>query len=164
MKGITLIGMPGAGKSTIGRQLAGRLNWQFIDLDLILEENIGQKLAEFIKEKGEQAFLDLEEKSALKFNLANAVFSPGGSIVYCSKAMKKIKQETAIFFLDLPVEEIKKRLGNNPETRGIIGLASKGLENLFEERRALYKKYSDYVIFCQNGGDEEIIEKILNLI
>jgi|SRR3989344_761382 len=161
MKGISLIGMPGAGKSTIGRQLAGRLNWRFVDLDSVLEEKTGQPPAEFIKEKGERAFLDLEEKSALELDLANAVFAPGGSIVYCQKAMEKIRRETAVFFLDWPVEEIKKRLAPNPLERGIIGLASQGIENLFTERRPLYQSWAHHTILCSSDLEKEIIDQII---
>ena len=161
MKGISLIGMPGAGKSTIGRQLAGRLNWRFVDLDSVLEEKTGQPPAEFIKEKGERAFLELEGKLALGLDLTKIVFAPGGSIIYCQKAMEKIRRETTVFFLDWPVEEIKKRLAPNPLERGIIGLASQGIENLFTERRPLYQSWAHHTILGKNSSEQEVIVQII---
>lgn len=163
MKGITLIGMPGVGKSTIGRQLAERLGWRFIDLDLVLEEKTGQKPADFIKEKGEPKFLNLEEKSALELDLADAVLAPGGSIIYCSEAMEKLKKETKIFYLNLPLEKIKERLGSRVEQRGIIGLAKSGLEELFNQRDFLYRNYAQQIIFCSDCDDGQIIEQIKKL-
>jgi len=162
MKGITLIGMPGAGKSVIGKQLANQLGWNFIDLDILLKEKEGKDLIEIIREKGEREFVELETKYALELTLANTVFSPGGSIVYSPRAMEKLNSETNIIYLDVPFEEIKNRLAGDLETRGIIGLALNGLDNLFKERVLLYQNFSHHTISCAGSSEKEIINQIYN--
>lgn len=163
-KGITLIGMPGAGKSTIGKKLAKNLNWQFLDLDILIQKKTGQFPGEFIKENGEKEFLKLEEELALGLNLGETVFSPGGSIIYAQAAMAKLQSETAIFYLELSLKELKRRLGENPEQRGIVGFAKLGLESLFRQRNLLYRNYAEHIISCSGYGNREIIEKIKSLV
>lgn len=137
--------MPGVGKSTIGKELAKKLDYKFIDTDKLIEKKFGLKLYKLIQNVGEDKFLEIEEKTNLelgKFN--NCVISPGGSIVYSSKAMEFLKKSSIVIFLDSRIEIITKRLINQ-ETRGIIGL-KKGLKNLFKERQELYKRYADIII------------------
>ncbi|HUZ92799.1 MAG TPA: shikimate kinase, partial [Candidatus Paceibacterota bacterium] len=95
--GITLIGMPGSGKSTIGKLLSKRLSFRFIDLDLFIKEKGGESHDTIANVQGESALLGLEEKYALALDLDRAVFSPGGSIIYSKKAMEKLRKETAVF-------------------------------------------------------------------
>ncbi len=159
-KGISFIGMPGAGKSIIGKQLAGLLGWDFVDLDDLIREKEGQDLIEIIQERGERGFVELEETYALRLDLANTVFSPGGSIIYSPRAMDRLQSETDVIYLDWPLEEVKKHLGDNLETRGIIGLALNGLDNLYKERVLLCQKLAHHTIQCANLNQEEIIDKI----
>lgn len=163
-KGITLIGMPGAGKSTIGKQLAELLGWKFVDLDVLINKGESQSPAEIIRERGEREFIELEEKYVLALDLAEIVFSPGGSIIYSPKAMAKLQSETNIVYLDLPLEEIRKRLGRNLEPRGIIGLALSGLDNLYRERILLYQKFAHHTVSCAGLNEKEIIDKIYKLL
>lgn len=164
MKGVTLIGMPGAGKSTIGKLLAKRLNYQFVDLDIFMTQKENQGISEILKEKGDGGFIGLEEKYALGLNLANTVFSPGGSIIYSPKAMEKIKNETLVVYLSQPLSEIKRRLGKNLSARGIVGLKERGLAELFAERMPLYRKSAHCAIECSGLNDEEVINKIITLL
>lgn len=174
MKAITLIGMPGAGKSTIGKVLADRLGfsagggpasgWKFVDLDVVIKEKEGKSHAEIAKKKGDDALVKIEETYTLGLDFDRVVFSPGGSIVYSPRAMEKLRRETWIIYLDLPFEEIRKRLGENLETRGIVGLAQKGLEGLFAERTPFYQKYAHHIINCLNLSDAEVVQKIYALL
>ena len=166
---VTLIGMPGVGKSTIGRLLADRLGFGFVDLDVLIHQQEGVGHSDILKEKGEEALLKLEEDYALKLDFIAAVnksavrglvFSPGGSIIYSEKAMAKLHSETTILFLDLPFLEIKKRLGNKAEHRGIVGLSKKTLEDIFKERLPMYRLAADHTINCVGLADEEVVEKI----
>ncbi len=159
-KGLTLIGMPGSGKSTIGKLLAGNLGWRFLDLDIHIKDRIGMSHSEILEEKGDREFIRLEGDLALNLDYDRLVFSPGGSIVYSAQAMDRVKKETEIFYLLLPVSEIRERLGSGINGRGIVGLKEKGLDRLFEERDILYRKYADKILDC--GGLDK--NDIVNLI
>lgn len=164
MKGITLIGMPGAGKSTIGKLLAKKLGYKFVDLDFLIKEKEGRSHADILEKDGVEALLGVEEKHTLDLDLDKIVFSPGGSIIYSPEAMEKLKDETRIIYLELPLGDIKKRLGKNIETRGIVGLKEKGPENLFQERTPLYESFADHIIHCANLEDKKIVEKINEIL
>jgi len=162
---ITLIGMPGVGKSSIGKKLAKELGCSFIDTDKLIEKNTGLKLQTIIDKRGEKEFLIIEEKTILNLgNLHNSVISPGGSVIYSEKAMKFLKKISRIVFLYSTFEDIQKRL-KNTETRGIVGLKNKDFKALFDERIHLYKRYADITIeipkiFDSNKIVAEIINKI----
>lgn len=159
-KGITLIGMPASGKSTIGKLLAKKLGWKFIDLDILIKVQGGKSHADILAEQGDSALLNLEEFYTLGLNLADTVFSPGGSIVYSARAMEKLGKETEIIYLNLPMEEIRRRLGAAINDRGIVGLREKGLEKLYEERDSLYRQYSHRVIDCSRLKEDDILKKL----
>ena len=161
MTGITLIGMPASGKSIIGRALAKRLNFKFIDLDDLILEKEGRSHAEILAESGKDKLLEIEEKYTLGLDLHNTVFSPGGSIIYSETAMKKLQNETLIFYLELPLEKLKERLSNKVASRGIVGLEGKGIAGLFKERAPIYQKFAHHTINCTNLKDEDCIDEIL---
>ena len=157
---ITLIGMPGCGKSTIGKMLAEKLGWDFVDLDSLIKETTGKNHAEVLAESGDQEFIKLEGELALGINFNKLIFAPGGSIIYSPEAMDKLKKETGIFYLYLPIEEIKSRLRDSLWSRGVVGLKNKGPENLFEERDILYRKYAEKIIDCGGLSKKEILKII----
>ena len=160
MKSITLIGMPGVGKSTIGRILAERLGFKFVDLDVLIYDKEGKSHDVVARESGDHKLMELENKYTLELDLTNTIFSPGGSIVYSPQAMEKLQNETNIIYLDLPLEELKGRLSHNLETRGIVGLTEKGLDGLFAERTPLYRKFAHHIVDCLGLNEEEIINRI----
>lgn len=153
--------MPGVGKSTIGKKLAEKLSWKFLDLDIFLREKTQKSPSELIQKIGEPGFLQMEAVATMGLDLQETVFAPGGSIIYAAPAMEKLKKETKIFYLSLPLAEIRKRLEENLETRGIIGLNEKGLENLYRERAALYRKYAGSEISCVDRSPEQIIDDLI---
>ena len=164
MRGITFIGMPGSGKSTIGKQLAERLGLDFIDLDIFIKEHEGQSHDAFLDAHGNSGLVNLEEAHTLRLNLKNTVFAPGGSIIYSSPAMEKLKNETTGIFLDVPLPEIVRRLGPNIEARGIVGLKEKGLSGVFNERIPLYKTQAHYTIPFSHQTIAEIVEEIIRIL
>ncbi len=143
---ITLIGMPGVGKTTLGKELAKKLNYDFIDVDDIIEKKAKLKLQQIITRFGDNEFLKIEEKCVLELGEPdNCIISTGGSIVYSAEAMKFLKKISVVIFLDDSLKNINNRISNR-STRGIIGLKKKGLEALFNERAPLYKKYADITV------------------
>ncbi|MFP4654914.1 MAG: shikimate kinase [Methanohalobium sp.] len=165
---ITIIGMAGAGKSTIGKLLAKKLGYRFIDIDKVVEQKSRKSLQELIDSEGERALLELEEETVLGIQLNSTdkyVISPGGSIIYSRPAMEFLKTQSTVIFLDVSFEIITKRLSNFA-TRGMVGIRNKSLKELFDERRILYNKYADITIKLdkQNKVSETVdhIIKCLN--
>jgi len=161
---ITLIGMAGAGKSTIGKILAKRLGYSFIDIDRLITENTGMPLQTLIDKQGDRALIRYEEEAILGLGqIDRYVISPGGSVVYSEKAMEHLKRISKIIFLDTSFRIIVKRLPN-ARKRGIVGLRDRSLKELFEERMSLYQRYSDFSIKLKGKESiQEVIEKIVEL-
>ncbi|MFH1255882.1 MAG: shikimate kinase [Candidatus Diapherotrites archaeon] len=163
---ITLIGMPGSGKSVIGKELAELLGYRFIDSDRTIEEKTGMKLQQIIDKFGYEKFIKIEEAAVIgcvKKNNCECVFSPGGSVVYCAKAMDSLRKNSLIVFLDAPFKSIYSRTENR-DTRGIVGLKNKSLEELFDERLALYKKYAGLTVKVPaDFNKEQVVKKIIKL-
>jgi len=160
-KGITFIGLPGSGKSTVGKILADKLKLNYVDLDMLIFEKEGINHHEILKQKGESELKHLEEKYALELDFNDLIFSPGGSMVYSPSVMEKIKNESMVVYLVASAEDIKKRLGERLYKDGIIGLETKGLENVVKERLPLYEKYADFSITTSDLSPEIILNQIL---
>jgi len=162
---ITLIGMPGVGKSTIGKYLAKVLNFIFFDSDEIIETNARMSLHEIINTYGEKELLDLEKKAI--FNLESTkehVICPGGSVVYSPEAMSFLKNKSKLIFLDAKMEAIKARIPNISK-RGIIGLTDMSWEALYAQRLPLYEKYADIKISISNDlSIDQIVTEIIKAI
>lgn len=163
-RGVTLIGMPGSGKSTLGRMLSKELGWSFFDLDDLIREGERSAHAEIAKEKGDAALLRLEEEYTLRLKLNDAIFSPGGSIVYSNKAMEKLRGETSVVYLERPFEVIAENLKGKECDRGIVGLAEKGLVGVFQEREPLYRRYAHFVLSCGSARAEDLIATVVALV
>ena len=154
--------MPGAGKSFLGKRLANKLGYNFIDLDIEIEKVKGKSINKLLEELGDKELLRLEETEAVKLKyIQKTIISPGGSIIYSKKAMELLKENSIIIFLNISLNEIKNRI-KNLEQRGIVGLKEKGIDNLYLERTKLYKHYADIEVNAQNLSRslKTIIEKI----
>lgn len=161
---VTLIGMSGVGKSKIGKLLSTKLNYEFIDVDRAIERDNGGKLQDILDSLGNENFLRLEESAIMGIGkVSNSVISPGGSSIYSDRAMTFLKGISKIVFLNASLQEIKRRTPDF-SGRGIIGLKEKGLENLFEERLPLYRKYADVTIDLDDFGDEAIVNMIVKAL
>ncbi|MBE6814680.1 MAG: shikimate kinase [Ruminococcaceae bacterium] len=160
MKNIVLVGMPAVGKSTIGVLLAKSLLLSFTDTDLLIQEKYKKSLCDIIKDNGTKAFLDIEENIILEAEFKNSVIATGGSAVFGEKAMKKLKENGVVIYLSLPMEEIKKRIGDI-KSRGVVLTNGTTVDDIFAERKPLYEKYADVKIDCDNLTAEECVEKII---
>ena len=149
-KSITLIGMAGAGKSTIGKQLAKLLDFKFIDGDLIIERRINQSIQNFLDQHGGKEFTKIEEEVLLTINFNKMILATGGSAVLSDTAMKFIRKESEVIFLDVTYENISKRILNLSE-RGLVKEPNQSLQETYDERLSLYRKYADHVV--ANDGD-----------
>jgi len=156
---LMLIGMPGAGKSTIGVLLAKQCSKNFIDTDVLIQVNHGRGLQEIVDNEGFLALRKIEEEVLLSMKCVNFVIATGGSAVYSEKAMTRLKQDALAIFLEVPLEELKRRV-NNYETRGITKRPDQTFEDLFQERLLLYNRYADITIACSQNNQDEIVELI----
>ena len=152
---LTLIGMPGSGKSTIGVILAKLLTFGFIDTDVLIQINQQKQLQEIIDESDHLNLRKIEEKEILKLNIQKHVIATGGSAVYSEKAMAHLLNLSTVIFLKVDYEEIKRRI-QNFETRGIAKAKNQTFRDLFNERQILYNKYAELAIDCMNLDQEEI--------
>ena len=163
MENIILIGMPAVGKSTIGVLLAKTLILSFTDTDLLIQEKYKKSLCDIINDNGTKAFLNIEEDVILNSDFHNSVIATGGSAVYGENAMKKLKASGKVIYLDLSLEEIRKRIGDI-KSRGVVLTKGTTLEDIFNDRKALYEKYADIKIDCNNLTAEECVEKIISVL
>jgi shikimate kinase len=139
---VILIGMPGAGKSTVGVILAKTLGKKFIDTDLLIQEKEKRLLQEILNDDGTAEFLKIEESVLLSMSPEDSVIATGGSAVYSEAAIKHLKCTGIAVYLKLPFAEIKTRL-SNITTRGVVMNGSQSLQDVYEERVPLYEKYAE---------------------
>lgn len=163
MKNIILIGMPGAGKSTLGVILAKTLRMDFIDTDLIIQEKTGKLLHEIIGNNGPRAFLEIEEETICNLHPRHSVIATGGSAVYSDMGMKHLKSEGMVIYLRISFEVMAQRL-RNIRTRGIVLVGGSDLCDMYSQRIPLYEKYADITIDCSGGDFEESVEKIVSTL
>ncbi len=159
----TLIGMPGAGKSTIGIILAKNMGLGFIDTDVLIQINQQKRLQQIIDESDHLNLRAIEEKEVLKINIENHVIATGGSVVYSERAMSHLLSISKIIYLEVDFNKIKKRI-HNFETRGIAKAENQSFLDLFSERQALYKTYADITIDCNESEQDELAERIEALL
>ena len=138
MENIILIGMPAVGKSTIGVLLAKTLILSFTDTDLLIQEKYKKSLCDIIIDNGTKAFLNIEEDVILENDFKDSVIATGGSAVYSENAMKKLKENGTVIYLDLFLDEIKKRIGDI-KSRGVVLTNGTTLEDIFNDRKNFMK-------------------------
>lgn len=160
---IVLVGMSGAGKSTLGVLLAKALGMDYVDTDIVLQQQEGRLLQDIIDKDGIDAFLEVEEKIVSGLQLENCVISTGGSVIYSDKAMHALKKDGLIIYLHVPYEEIKRRL-TNITTRGIVIKKGNTLQDVYKERVPLYMTYSDHTLDCYNKDIEQCIAEIIAML
>jgi len=158
-KNIVLIGMPGAGKSTVGVLLAKSLKMPYMDTDLLIQQRENLHLQDIIDHYGLQKFLSIEEDTILNLNVENHVIATGGSIVYSSASVEYLKTNGILVYLKLKYYKIERRI-RNIKSRGIAMSKGQSLSDLFNERVPLYEKYADITIDCAHKHIESIVSEI----
>ncbi|MBS7008964.1 shikimate kinase [Anaerostipes sp.] len=159
-----LIGMPGAGKSTIGVLLAKALGAEFIDTDLVIQQKTGKLLKDIISEEGNERFKQIEEDVNASVEAENSVIAPGGSAIYSPRAMEHFKEIGTVIYLKLSYAAVSERLGDLAD-RGVVLDSGQTLYDLYHERIPLYEKYADITVDTDDLKIGEALEKVLeNLI
>lgn len=154
---IILIGMPSAGKSTIGVRLADELGKGFIDTDSIIRQSEKKDLKDIVNNDGLERFLEIQENNILKMNVENHIVATGGSVVYSDAAMKHLKKNGVVVYLKLEFEEIEKRLTPG---RRFARNESQSIKDLYNERVPLYEKYADITVNCSARDVESVVAEI----
>lgn len=142
---ITLIGMPGSGKSTIGVLLAKRLGMEFVDTDLLIQKREKRRLPEIIAREGIDRFLEIENEVNASLQVENTIIAPGGSAVYGREAMEHFREISTVVYLKVSLRELKKRLGDL-KARGVVCKEGKTLADVLKEREPLYEQYADLTV------------------
>ncbi|MCI8996236.1 MAG: shikimate kinase [Lachnospiraceae bacterium] len=160
---IVLIGMPGAGKSTMGVVLAKVNGMDFIDADLLIQAREKRLLSQILEQDGVDGFLRVEDEVNASIQAENAVIATGGSVVYCEKAMEHLRRIGTVVYLRLSYSTIESRLFNI-RGRGVALREGQTLRDLYEERCVLYEKYAHVTVDEEGLGIEETVEKTLQVL
>lgn len=160
---IVLIGMPGAGKSTVGVILAKLLGYEFLDSDLSIQKAEGMLLKDIIAKKGVDGFIETEDYVNSKIDVKRTVIATGGSVVYGKNAMENLSRIGEIVYLRLSFDTIDSRL-TNIKGRGVVLKEGQDLKALYEERIPLYEKYADIIVDTDGLSIDETMEKIKFII
>jgi len=156
---IVLIGMPGAGKSTVGVVLAKAMRKPFIDTDLLIQQKHGMFLQEIIDKYGIKKFLEMEEKVVVDLDVKDHVIATGGSVIYSNSALNHLKKDSILVYLKLRFDEIEDRI-KDFKSRGIAKEMGENLVDIYNERVPLYEKHSEITIICSNKNIEDIVCEI----
>ncbi len=156
---IVLIGMPGAGKSTVGVILAKVLGYEFLDSDLVIQREEGKRLFEIIDAVGTDGFLAVENRVNAGLDVSRTIIASGGSAVFGAEAMAHLKQDSVVVYLELPFEVIEERV-SNAHNRGVAMQEGQTLRDVFDIRRPLYEKYADVTVNADLGSPERVMTAI----
>ncbi len=160
---IILIGMSGAGKSTVGIALSYKLRMAFIDIDSYIEGKTGMSVSQIFEDKGESYFRELESEACqyISKNYKNSIISTGGGTVLRAENMQCLKKTGKTLYLNRSPESILKTL--NYEKRPLLKKEPNKLYDIYKERHPLYLKYAD-ICFANNGEFRETVESIYELL
>ena len=166
MNNIVLIGMPGTGKSVVGRALAERLNFTFVDVDDLIMEQAGKKLSQVLREEGLEAFLALEEKVGLETDFNHTVIATGGSMVLSAAAMEHLQKDAVTVWLETPLSQISERMPEDLWDRGIAADRSMNIREIYDQRKPYYSRYADLIIASREGEDSTAhqVEEVMHLV
>jgi len=142
---ISLIGMAGAGKSSVGRELAKRLGFRLIDSDALIEGQYGKRLQNILEDEGYIRLREIENIVLKDIQFNETILSTGGSAVYSNEAMVHLQQNSKVIFLEVPFNQILERVPSFLD-RGFAKAPTQSIADAFAERQELYKKYSHYSV------------------
>lgn len=152
---IVLIGMPGSGKSTVGVILAKMISKDFVDTDLLIQLAEKRTLQDIVDNDGHMELRRIEEEILLEVHHTDHVIATGGSAAYSEKAMRHLKEDGVIVFLNADLDCLRNRI-ENYETRGLAKRADQSFQDLFDERQQLYTRYADLTIDCSQLSQEQV--------
>ena len=164
MSNITLIGMPGSGKSTVGVLLAKALGRGFLDTDLVIQQQENALLQDILDRRGVTYFLDAEERAVRSVRCDHYVIAPGGSVACREGAINHLQSMGPVIYLRVPLDELKSRI-HNLDSRGIALEPGQTLEDILTLRAPLYEQYADGVVDALPGQElAQTVSHVLALL
>ena len=161
---ITLIGMPGAGKSTLGVVLAKKIGYRFVDTDLLIQEGEGMLLSEIIEQRGVDGFIACENALLAGLQCERHIIATGGSAVYGTEAVNNLHALGHIVFIDVSLETLRSRLRQDLLDRGVVIKEGKTLEDLYNERYPLYRAAADICVQTDGLSMLEAVEALAEAV
>ncbi|HET9821768.1 MAG TPA: shikimate kinase [Burkholderiaceae bacterium] len=162
---IALVGMPGSGKSTVGRHVARHLGWPFVDTDHLIEQRIGCSIREYFELHGEPAFRDVEQSviEQVVGDSTSRVVATGGGAVLREGNRAVLHAHCAVFYLRSTPEELARRLRHDTHRPLLQGSADplKRLRALFAERDPLYRATAHYVVETGRPSVHTLVNMVL---
>lgn len=158
---VILIGMPGAGKSTVGVLLAKLTSRDFVDTDLLIQASQARSLQEIVDREGHLALRRIEEDVLLGLDCRNHVIATGGSAAYSHAAMTHLQAGGIVVFLDVSLATLQARV-RDFSTRGLAKRPDQSFADLFAERFSLYTRYADVTVNCSDLTHEEVCAEIIH--
>ena len=156
---ISLIGMPGAGKSSVGVLLAKLLGLNFVDSDLLIQVRNSASLQAILERDGYLRLRQLEEEVLLQTPLAATLLATGGSAVYSEAAMSRLRQLGPVVFIDTPLPVLMERVDDEHQ-RGIARAPGQDFGDIFAERQPLYQRYAEITV----AGEQQSVEMTARLL
>ncbi|MEL4861791.1 shikimate kinase [Pseudoflavonifractor phocaeensis] len=156
MRNVSLIGMPGSGKSTVGVLLAKELGFSFVDTDLLIQRQEGALLQSVLDRLGTERFLDTEAEVIAALDCQRTVIAPGGSAVLRDLGARRLKELGPVLYLKLPCAALERRLGDLA-SRGVTLAPGQTLQDLYDYRAPYYEKYADLVIDADQPRLEDTV-------
>jgi shikimate kinase len=160
---ISLIGMPGAGKSTVGVILAKRTGLAFMDTDLAIQVREGAILQDIVDRVGNPRFREIEEEVLLAVPLADTVVSTGGSAVYSDTVMQRLREAGPVVYLEADLPTLEERVAANP-LRGIARGEGQSYADVYAERCPLYRRYANIIVDTAAGNADAVADTIFRAL
>lgn len=155
---VSLIGIAGAGKTTLGKRLAAHLEWAHLDCDRLIEATWGQALQTMLDERGPDGFLAIEEAVIETLSVRRTVISTGGSVVYSHKALHRLKSMGPVIHLDIGMDTFLERV-QGATGRAFVRAAGLSLADVYAERQPLYRAACDFSVCTDTAGPDECLEQ-----
>lgn len=163
---ILLIGMPGSGKTRIGRILAEKLNRKFIDVDDFILEQTGKDSAEHLAELGDDEFLQFEAQLVQKIKTKDAIIATSGSVPLVEEGMNFLKKNAFAVWLRPSLEFIEKRIAKRRDgSSRIVGMQTRTIAEILQWRESEYQRHQDTILEIKSEmPKEEVAERLIDLL